>query len=97
MNNSTPSTPGSLALADPRRRNSSAGSTSGDKQRNKSPLSWPTPLTQQNRVPVFEPISPPSEKLPLPPPPPPTKQDRYQSKDLKSSSKGLCLHVCYQF
>ncbi|CAB3997659.1 histone-lysine N-methyltransferase SETD1B-like, partial [Paramuricea clavata] len=105
--NSTPSTPGSLGLVDPRRRNSSASSASCDKHRSKSPLPWPTPLSQ-NKVPVFEPISPPSEKLPLPPPPPPdgpppplpekcrtpspipntTKQDRYQSKDSKSLSKG---------
>ncbi|XP_028396807.1 histone-lysine N-methyltransferase SETD1B-A-like [Dendronephthya gigantea] len=69
--NSTPSTPG-LGLADPRRRNSgSVASTSGDKHQGRSPSTWPTPLTQQNKVPVFEPISPPSEKLPLPPPPPP--------------------------
>ena len=107
--NSTPSTPGSLGLTDPRRRNSSASSTSGDKHRCKSPPAWPTP-PQQNKVPVFEPISPPSEKLPLPPPPPPeapppplpekcrtpspipntTKQDRYQSKDAKSSFKSMC-------
>ena len=104
--NSTPSTPGSLGLTDPRRRNSNV---TVDKLRNKSPSTWPTPLTQQNKVPIFEPISPPSEKFPLPPPPPPdgpppplpekcrtpspipssTKQDRYSSKDSKSSFKGM--------
>ena len=68
ISTATPSTPGFLGLMDPRTRGHSTSSVGTEKLGSTSPLQ----ANQSNhKVPVFEPISPPCERVKLPPPPPP--------------------------
>lgn len=67
----TPSTPGSLGLMDPRTRGQSTSSVGTEKLGSASPPQALQSNQSNHKIPVFEPISPPCERVKLPPPPPP--------------------------
>lgn len=92
--NSTPSTPGSLGLTDPRTRGHSTSSASTEKLQSASPSVWPQNTVHQSnqstcKGPVFEPISPPCEKIALPPPPPPDIPPPSLSRKRRTSSSPV--------